>query len=437
MGKRKQKHSQHRKQKQKKNNSKNKSKPKQPNIQSLPSNILECMESKTQDPKYIPVSTITDKDEQINKNIRFRLSKYLKVPEALNSHIFSHLPPLQADLGVHSADDIAPLVSKLQEQFGIGSLVRYAASPKRFFQRNFQVPPKYSNLLLRVLHKDCIFRNVVFVPHNILKLMGVISQPYDMKRKYLYTVIIFDSPQNQVNFEYYEFYGFFREKKFKQFLKRDKWNSNTLRNKLPEFERLFHSQHIEKVIPVIGKHLHLGYNSLRSFASICLPANLTQCIENKKHKHLIQEILNDMYSKCELNETKYQCLCRSPLLKAMDTNKIFDFISSQFPFLLDAVNAIINVLGTEKWRELYRSTWLEDPSKATISKMWKLQKRIEGRNCSNCNKNQIRDKQDDEKFGKCSRCKSTWYCSKECQKYHWKKVHRLHCSENMTHLLDM
>eukprot|EP01084_Bolivina_argentea_P216008 366900_1 len=433
MGKRKQKHS---KKKHKKNNSKKKPKPNQPNIQSLRSNVLEFIESKTQDPEYISKSTMTDKDTQIVENIKFRLCKYLKVPisTGIGSHIFSHLPSLEADLGVQSPDDIAPLVSKLQLQFGIGSLVRYAASPKHFFQRNLHVPPHLSI----VLHKDWIFRNVVFIPHNILKLItNIVCEPYDMEREYSYIVIIFDSPQNEVNFMYYECARFFREKKFKKFLKRDKWNSNTLRNKLPEFKKFFESQNHGRSLTMIHKYLHSGYDSLRSFSSFCLPANLAECIEDKKQKHLIEQILNDMYRKCELNETKYQRLCQSPLMKVIDTQKIFDFVSSQFPFLSDAVNAIIDILGTDKWNDLYRSRLVEDPRIVTMSKMWKLTKRIEGRNCSNCNKKEIRDKNENEKFKKCSRCKSTWYCSKECQKYHWKKVHRLHCSENMTHLLDM
>ena len=46
-------------------------------------------------------------------------------------------------------------------------------------------------------------------------------------------------------------------------------------------------------------------------------------------------------------------------------------------------------------------------------------------NCSNYNWDQPKNK---ELMQRCSSCKLIYYCSKECQLEHWKKVHKHHCS---------
>lgn len=45
---------------------------------------------------------------------------------------------------------------------------------------------------------------------------------------------------------------------------------------------------------------------------------------------------------------------------------------------------------------------------------------------SNINDNQIRQ-YNGNKFKRCKRCNTTIYCSKKCQKFHWKKDHRYYC----------
>ena len=43
--------------------------------------------------------------------------------------------------------------------------------------------------------------------------------------------------------------------------------------------------------------------------------------------------------------------------------------------------------------------------------------------CANCGKDALAD----EKFKQCSKCKSQWYCSKECQVEAWKAGHKKDC----------
>ena len=49
-----------------------------------------------------------------------------------------------------------------------------------------------------------------------------------------------------------------------------------------------------------------------------------------------------------------------------------------------------------------------------------------------CDKNNI-DNQG-LSFKICSKCKTVYYCGRECQKYDWNKFHRLHCHLMSLHL---
>lgn len=44
------------------------------------------------------------------------------------------------------------------------------------------------------------------------------------------------------------------------------------------------------------------------------------------------------------------------------------------------------------------------------------------RHCASCHASE-----DEKKLMKCARCQMKWYCSRECQKAHWKKGHKLYC----------
>ena len=44
------------------------------------------------------------------------------------------------------------------------------------------------------------------------------------------------------------------------------------------------------------------------------------------------------------------------------------------------------------------------------------------RHCASCHASE-----DETKLMKCARCQMKWYCSRECQKAHWKKGHKLYC----------
>ena len=50
---------------------------------------------------------------------------------------------------------------------------------------------------------------------------------------------------------------------------------------------------------------------------------------------------------------------------------------------------------------------------------------IPSRVCANCDKPAAGP--DDPTFKRCGRCKLVWYCSKTCQKKHWRKEHRHVC----------
>jgi len=52
--------------------------------------------------------------------------------------------------------------------------------------------------------------------------------------------------------------------------------------------------------------------------------------------------------------------------------------------------------------------------------------------CSNCfmlDKDLSDDNGNDGKLLKCGACRRIKYCSRECQKKHWKKVHKRHCTK--------
>ena len=47
--------------------------------------------------------------------------------------------------------------------------------------------------------------------------------------------------------------------------------------------------------------------------------------------------------------------------------------------------------------------------------------------CSNCKNYDWKQLEDLSQNLRCSRCHTCYYCSKECQKEHWEKVHKFHC----------
>lgn len=51
--------------------------------------------------------------------------------------------------------------------------------------------------------------------------------------------------------------------------------------------------------------------------------------------------------------------------------------------------------------------------------------------CYNCFKQSIRD------YMRCSGCKRTYYCSKECQTQHWKKEHKLNCQKSKDNTIQL
>lgn len=46
--------------------------------------------------------------------------------------------------------------------------------------------------------------------------------------------------------------------------------------------------------------------------------------------------------------------------------------------------------------------------------------------CLDCGKHEI-ELEKGEKLKVCSKCKKAAYCSKECQKFHWKRAHKTDC----------
>ena len=44
------------------------------------------------------------------------------------------------------------------------------------------------------------------------------------------------------------------------------------------------------------------------------------------------------------------------------------------------------------------------------------------RHCASCHASE-----EDAKLMKCARCQMKWYCSRDCQKAHWKLGHKLYC----------
>eukprot|EP01083_Nonionella_stella_P154441 497642_1 len=55
----------------------------------------------------------------------------------------------------------------------------------------------------------------------------------------------------------------------------------------------------------------------------------------------------------------------------------------------------------------------------------KLNKRKKNKECVKC---KVR-KSEENQLKKCSRCREPLYCSRKCQKIHWKKTYRNHCVE--------
>eukprot|EP01084_Bolivina_argentea_P216007 366896_1 len=427
--------------KRKKKNSKDKSSITTPQPQSVShAELINLIETKSKTKEMEEKSHQTAEDTNICNTIKLRLCRHFTIPPSsitngeLCSQIFTrlnNLSTLYEDLGLSSEFDLNKLVSSLQSKFGLGSFVRFALSPKHLFNGHLNIPITYKLLI----DKDCIFRNVAFVPHNILKILGLTCTSYDEKTQYPYIIIIYDSPQNMVNFVYYESVLFFRIKQFKQFLQKEKWNSNTLRSKLPEFAQYFSSQNMNQLMQLCQNCVEFDkMTSLRSFTNFWVPQNLALFVDDKKQKQEIEIIVNDVYKQCEdeANKMKYQSITHSKPLQNVPAENILTTVASHFPFIGNALKSIPNIIGMDEFANIARYNLEKDSNFAAATKLYKLTKRIEGRNCSYCNTKEIRSDNINEQFNKCRGCQSAIYCSKKCQKRHWNKTHRLTCKKEQS-----
>eukprot|EP01083_Nonionella_stella_P128000 387766_1 len=108
-----------------------------------------------------------------------------------------------------------------------------------------------------------------------------------------------------------------------------------------------------------------------------------------------------------------------------------DVFLLHFPFIQKAITMLIMILGPVRYTIVVTKARTNNVRDLQLDKLHRFVRKVEGRNCSYCQRIEKRYHDFIEKYKTCSGCKAVFYCTRSCQKRDWRARHRNECNTSI------
>eukprot|EP01084_Bolivina_argentea_P318147 551681_1 len=298
--------------------------------------------------------------------------------------------------------------------------------------------------------------NKLFPPCNYSD--KTIRENYNMNTHFLLLIIIYVGLNNEncliypTSLAYIETPG---KDRMLKYLRKNKLKVKVFANKFPIYYQFLHCKGVADRTFHIQMHLNefRAENNIKSQKTLPIP-DMVECLNsnlcslllksvNDEQKSMVKQQLefilggekmkqqlidkmNGYYAKRHYHAEKTMFTYRSYEMLC-NTAKMQVVISIMLKIVTDKnLRDIMCENVCEKWLGYMAECKSDD--EMMDDRKWELfVNKLIGRTCSNCNKREDRNITNIVFFGVC-RCRTSRYCSKVCQKLHWKRKHRFECT---------
>eukprot|EP01084_Bolivina_argentea_P318150 551687_1 len=297
--------------------------------------------------------------------------------------------------------------------------------------------------------------NKLFPPCNYSD--KTIRENYNMNTHFLLLIIIYVGLNNEncliypTSLAYIETPG---KDRMLKYLRKNKLKVKVFANKFPIYYQFLHCKGVADRTFHIQMHLNefRAENNIKSQKTLPIP-DMVECLNSNLCSLLLKSVNDEQKSmvKQQLEFILGGEKMKQQLIDKMngyyakrhnnDEKKLFTYRSSEMlgnTAKMKVLSIMMLKIMTDKnlsdiiCKNIVSPKWLASIAECNTEMMdaikWKFfVNKLIGRACSNCNKIEDRNITNIVFFRVC-RCKTHRYCSKVCQKLHWKRKHRFECT---------
>eukprot|EP01084_Bolivina_argentea_P000197 366_1 len=339
---------------------------------------------------------LTRLQEQIEFNNRMHPKYY-----AITQSIYQNDPMMKPD---H--------IQTIESRFGSGSIVLMFESVSAL-QRGQCFIPQW----LRPIPSSCLInesKKIFYAPYNVLDIIGL-EKLEERSFGRLCSIQILIYYDHQISNVFRSYHGIcFYPDELHGLLIEKRLSVSLLRNKYTDFMPLFCEKKKHHVMSALKSFFKLqaGCSLYQLVSCLLMPKTFTDFIEDKLERECIRELIDNMHK-------------QSKIVEHFNISILYSGFVKETMFEIERIVGSRLLFGF--FRKLAQYKQMENVKREISMVIQKLNKRI----CGFCKIKEIHYQTANitRKYKICAKCKTTFYCSRSCQKKHWNKIHRYDCTE--------